>query len=318
MVVFTFFAKKYKIREMKFKFSGLILMLVSLSITAQNNDTTYWSKGGLNSLTFSQVSLTNWAAGGQSSVAINGSSALFANYKRDRTSWDNSLNIAYGIIQQGDADFTKSDDLLNFVTKYGYQIKEGNTQWFFSGILDLRTQFTKGYATPAQDSVISTFLAPGYLLIGAGIDFKPSKKLSMNYVPVTGKFTFVTSQALADAGAYGVAPGKNARAELGSYLRFVFKDEILENVNLESRLELFSNYIENFGNIDVNWQNGLVMKVNKLLTANFFTQLIYDDDIDIEIDNNNDGVIDEKGPRVQFKSVLGIGLAWNIGDSKDK
>lgn len=309
---------KIKITTMKLKFTSLILLLSVFSVMAQKSDTTYWTKGGLNSLTFSQVSLTNWAAGGQSSVAVNGSAALYGDYKKGRMTWENSLNIAYGVIQQGEADFTKSDDLLNFVTKYGHQIKKGDTRWFFSGLLDFRTQFTKGYATAEQDTAISTFLAPGYLLVGAGIDFKPSAKLSINYVPVTGKFTFVTDEKLSKAGAYGVDPGKKSRAELGSYLRFVFKDEILTNVNLESRLELFSNYVENFGNIDVNWQNGLVMKVNKFLTANFFTQLLYDDDIDIEIDNNNDGIIDEKGPRVQFKSVLGIGLAWNIGDSKSK
>ncbi len=72
---------------------------------------------------------------------------------------------------------------------------------------------------------------------------------------------------------YGVDPGNKMRAELGSYLRITYKDEIFTNVNLDSRLELFANYLENFGNIDVNWQNGLVMKINKLLTANFFSDL---------------------------------------------
>lgn len=327
----------HKTERMNFRLIGIITLFVTQSVgyaqdaadrpagqadTLQvEKDTTYWAVGGLNTITFSQVSLTNWSAGGQNSIAINTHSGLFADYNKKRHSWENSLDLGYGLIKQGNEEddvFNKSDDKINFVTKYGYQIKSGNSRWLFSALLDFRTQFTKGFAKDDPDSVISKFMAPGYLVVGMGIDYKPSKILSINYVPLTGKFTFVNDQRLADLGAYGVDPGKRSRAELGSYFRVKFKNEIFENVNLDSRLELFANYIENFGNIDVNWQNGLVMKINKVLTANFFTHLIYDDDIKIEIDNDNDGTPDEVGPRVQFKSVFGVGLGYNFGAQRDK
>lgn len=285
---------------------------------AVKKDTSYWTAGGINSITFSQVSLKNWAAGGQNSVSINGYLGLFADLRKERQTWENSVDLAYGLIKQGDVDFTKSDDKLNFVTKYGYQINNNNQKWFFSGLLDFKTQFTNGFAGQERDSVISRFMAPGYLVLGLGIDYKPSKVLSINYIPVTGKFTFVMDDRLSELGAYGVDPGSRSRAELGSFLRVKYKDEIIKNVKLDSRLELFTNYVENFGNIDVNWQNGFVFKVNGWLTTNFFTQLIYDDDIDIEVDNNNDGTIDEIGPRVQFKSVLGVGATFTFGDDRKK
>ncbi len=287
--------------------------------TVVKADTSYWKTGGLSSLTFSQVSLKNWAAGGQNSVSINGYIGLFADLKKERQTWENSLDFAYGLVKQGNVDFTKSDDKLNLVTKYGHQISVGNERWFFSGLADFKTQFANGFATAAQDSVISRFMSPGYLVLGLGVDYKPSKVLSINYVPLTGKFTFVMDDVLSAVGAYGVDPGSKARAELGSFLRVKYKDEIIKNVKLDSRLELFTNYIQDFGNIDVNWQNGVVFKVNGWLTTNFFTQLLYDDDIKIEVDTNEDGITDEIGPRVQFKSVLGVGLTFTFGDErKDK
>ena len=298
-------------------FSGVSLYAQTDS-AAVKKDTSYWTAGGINSITFSQVSLKNWSAGGQNSVSINGYLGLFADLRKERQTWENSVDLAYGLVKQGDVDFTKSDDKLNFVTKYGYQINNNNQKWFFSGLLDFKTQFTNGFATAERDSVISRFMAPGYLVLGLGIDYKPSKVLSINYIPVTGKFTFVMDDRLSELGAYGVDPGSKSRAELGSFLRVKFKDEIIKNVKLDSRLELFTNYVENFGNIDVNWQNGFVFKVNGWLTTNFFTQLIYDDDIKIEVDDNNDGTVDAVGPRVQFKSVLGVGATFTFGDDRKK
>jgi hypothetical protein len=243
--------------------------------------------------------------------------------------WENSLNIAYGLIKQGNNDFEKSDDKLNIVTKVGYQITTNNTKWFFSALLDFKTQFAKGFDPEDNVTLISDFMAPGYLVLGTGLDYYPSEYLSFSYIPITGKFTFVNVQELADRGDYGVdpavydtdgvtilTPGKNSRAEWGSF----FRAKYLKG-NFESRLELFTNYFENFGDIDVNWQNGLVVQLTKVLSTNFFTQLIYDKDIKIGADDNGDGQIlkadGEFKSRVQFKSVIGVGLTYQFGDKKE-
>ncbi|WP_421898489.1 DUF3078 domain-containing protein [Marinoscillum sp.] len=280
----------------------------------QVKDTTYWVSGGFVAATFSQVSLSDsWSAGGAENIALNGATGLFADYKKARSTWENSLDLGYGMINQDNQGFEKSDDKINFVTKYGYRIKEGNANWFFSGLLDFRTQFDQGFTQTedGRDSLISKFMTPGYLTVGLGVDYKPNPKLSFNYIPLTGKFTFVNDQALADKGAYGVDPGSKTRAELGSFLRIKYKDEVLKNVNLETRLELFSNYIEDFGTIDVNWQTTVVMKVNKVLSANLFTHLLYDKDIKTQTDEGEEA-------RVQFKSVFGVGLAYNFGAQRAK
>lgn len=311
---------------MKFRLP-IILSLILFSfgqVQAQNPntppppvpaDTSYWLAGGFATLTFSNVTLSeSWSAGGAENISLNGATGLFANYAKKRTTWENSLDLGYGMINQDNEGFEKSDDKINLVTKLGYQIKKGNSKWYFSGLLDFRTQFDKGYTLAEDgvtDSLISNFMVPGYLTVGLGVDYKPSTKLSFNYIPLTGKFTFVNDQGLADKGAYGVDPGKKFRAELGSFLRIKYKDEVIKNVNLESRLELFTNYMKDFGTIDVNWQNTIVMKVNKVLSANLFTHLLYDKDIKTET---------EDGPeaRVQFKSVFGVGLAYNFGAQLSK
>lgn len=294
-----------------------VFFLATTIVIAQDQDTTYWTKGGVSSLTFSQVSLTNWAAGGQNSVAINGNISAFANRIKGRGKWENSLDLAYGLIKQDEASFAKSNDLINFVTKYGYQINNNSGKWFYSGLMDFRTQFYDG--VNEEGTFISDFMAPGYLVISLGISFDPSEKWSFSYQPVTGKFTFVGNQDLANQGAFGVegavfdtdgvtvlTPGKNTRAEFGSFFRAKYKDK-----NFESKLELFTGYTENQGEIDVNWQNALVLQLTKVLSMNAFTQLIYDKDILIA---NEEGELDD---RVQFKSVLGIGLTYTFGAQKE-
>lgn len=294
-----------------------------ISAFGQNQDaqdTSYWITGGQMSWTFNQVSLTNWAAGGQNSTSIVGLFSKYADYREERKKWLNSLDLGYGFIKQGDTPLLKSEDRIQFNTNYGYKIVEGNEKWFFTVNLDFKTQFAEGFSRDDPDSVISRFMAPAYLVIGTGIDYSPNKVLSFSYIPLTGKMTFVTDDMIVGTGgAYGVEGGKNARAELGSFFRATYKQEAFPNVHIDSRLELFTNYQkESFGNIDVNWQNSIVMKINKHMSTNIFTQLLYDDDIKIAIDEDMDGTPESTGPRLQTKNILGVGVTYLFGVQKEK
>lgn len=274
------------------------------------------------SLTFNQVSLTNWAAGGQSSISGNVFVNLFANYKDDKQTWDNSLDLGYGLIRNNDQPFVKSDDRIEFNSKYGRNITDA---WYYSGLLNFRTQFAPGYNIPNDSVLISDFLAPAYILLSLGFDYKPNENFTLMLSPVTSKTTIVNNQKLADAGAFGVegaefdattgqkiADGKRIRYEIGSFLKLAYQKEVIENVNFQTKLDLFSNYLNNPGNIDVNWEVIVAMKINKYLTANLNTHLIYDDDIAIGVDRNDDGINDGFGPRTQFKEVFGLGLSYKF------
>jgi hypothetical protein len=252
--------------------------------------------------------LTNWSAGGQSSFAVNGLLSLFAHNKLEKSLWENYLDLAYGTMKQGkNADWWKTDDKIDFTSKFGLKARE---KLYYAGLLNFRTQMTNGYNYPNADDKVSGFLAPGYILGAIGLDFVPNENFNLFAAPATLKFTMVTDQTLADAGAFGVDPGENFKSEFGGYLRIFLKKSVMENITFQTKLDLFSNYLDKPQNIDIGWETLLSMKVNKFISATLSTHLLYDDDVDIEIDNNDDGITDEKGPRTQFKEVLAIGFSY--------
>ena len=283
-----------------------------------NTDTIIgWKKGGLFAINLSQTSLTNWAAGGQNSAAVNGIFSAFASYKQGKSAWDNSLDLGYGILKQGKEDVMKTDDKIDILSKYG---REAFKNFYWSALANFRTQMRPGYKYPDTDNKISDLFAPAYLLFAAGLDYKPTPYFSAFLAPLTAKFTFVTDRALSDAGAFGVEPGETSRSEMGGYIRAIwskndFKDEFLKNVSFTSKIDLFSNYANNPQNIDITWENLIGLKVNRFISVNFNTVLIYDDDIMVPVDRNGNGEFEASeapGPRVQFKEILGVGFSYNF------
>lgn len=274
-----------------------------------------WRKGGVLGITLAQTSLTNWAAGGQNSVAVNGILSLFASYKKGSSIWDNTLDIGYGLLKQGkDEPFRKTDDKFDFLSKYG---QKAFKNVYYSALINLKTQMTPGYNYPNDSVRISNLFAPAYLLGAVGLDYKPDAYLSVFASTITLRLTFVTDQVLADAGAFGVDPGKNLKSEFGGYMRFIysrndFETEFLKNISFTTKLDLFSNYLDKPQNVDVSWETLTVMKVNKYISINFNTLLLYDDNTRIPIDKNHDGIIDSQGARIQFKEIFGAGLSFKF------
>lgn len=280
-----------------------------------------WNFGGTGTVNFSQVSLSNWAAGGQSSVSVLGIANVFANYEKGHNTWNNSLDLTYGTLKLENQRLRKSDDKLELNLKYGHRASE---KWFYTAQVNVKTQLSPTY-TPERDSVLSDFFVPAFILGSLGMDYKPNDKLSVFISPVTGKFTVVRSQRLADLGAFGVEParrnaageiipgtGERLREEFGGYVNVRYREEIMQNVIFQSKLDLFSNYLSNPENVDVNWENLINFKVNKLIAASLFVHMIYDDDININIPQEEAGVPDKKGPRLQVKETLGIGISYSF------
>jgi hypothetical protein len=284
-------------------------------------DTTQgWKKGGVFAANLAQTSLTNWAAGGQKSVAFNSIFAVFANLKQGKSRWDNSLDLGYGLMNQGEQGFRKTDDKIDFLSKYG---REAFKNFYYAALLNFKTQLAPGYNYPdaTTKDKISDLFAPAYLLVALGMDYKPNAYLSVFLAPLTAKFTFVTAPSLSAAGAFGVTPGKKSRAEIGGYLRAIytkndFKSEFMKNVSFTTKIDLFSNYADHPQNIDVNWETLIAMKVNKYISVSFNTVLLYDDNILIPLDRNHNGNMtdpgDFPGKRVQFKEILGVGFSYKF------
>jgi hypothetical protein len=302
-----------------------VLLFLSVSfLFAQTPDTT-WKKGGLFSLGFAQSSFSNWAAGGENAISGNAIINLFMNYKKGDITWDNNIDLAYGMIITP-TQTRKNDDKIDLNSKWG---RLAVSHWYYSALINFKSQFAPGYNYPDDSTVISRFAAPAYTLLSIGMDYKPSDVFSFYVSPATGKITTVSDQKLADAGAFGVekaatndagmviTPGERIRFEFGAYVTMKYQQEIMKNITLKTKLDLFSNYSHNPQNIDVNWDSFIGLKVNKYITASISATLIYDDDILYKKDVNKDGAIDTEtgdidGPRTQFREIFALGLSYKF------
>jgi hypothetical protein len=295
----------------------LIVLVASVNLFAQEAaKDTVWRCGGLFSVNLTQVSLTNWAAGGQNSISGNSLLSLFANYKRGKIAWDNSIDLAYGLVRQGkEGDVVKTDDKIDLSSKYGIKAFD---HWYYSALLNFKSQFAPGYNYPNDSIAISKFLAPGYLLFALGMDYKPTDYFSLFISPATGRFVIVNDKLLSDAGAFGVDSGKTVKTEVGAYLKAAFNKDLSPTINLKTSLDFFSNYLDNPQNIDINFQLLLSLKVSKFISASLSAQVLYDDNTKIAVYKSDEITIDHFGPRTQFKEVIGVGFAYKFSSVKVK
>ncbi len=301
-------------------------------MNAQNQDTIkHWKSSGFIGLNYSQTALSNWQGGGQNNLSINSIFNYNIEYSKGIIRWTNKLDAQYGLNRPGDDKlFKKNLDQLLFVSKL--DTKTPFKYFFYSAMLDFRTQFVPGYNYKG-DSIIgratSDFFSPAYIQLALGMDYKPVNYFSITLSPLSGKTTIVNRQYLADAGAFGVekavydpntgqiiTPGKKVRIEYGGRLTIRFKKDFNKIILWDSYLDIFSNYFHNPQNMDIVFNNLITIKLSKIFTISILNQMLYDDDVKIIIDWNKDGKFDHPndiyGPRVQLMSTLGIGLGFKF------
>lgn len=317
------------------KIFTVLFAFTSVALFAQSEVDTvkHWKVTGLGSLTINQASFTNWSAGGENSVSGTAFLKLFANYTKNNFSWNNSLNLKYGMLKNESESLKKNDDLIELNTQINQKFAE---HWSSSGLINLTTQFADGYNYPDDSNIVSKFFAPAYLTIAPGVSYKPNDYFSILITPITMKGTFVMDQELADLGAYGVDPakydsiggewvktedGKNSKIKLGAFVEFYFKKMLKEDLGYESKLNLFYNYLqdnnipEGIAPIDFNWQNYFIYKISKVFSASLFFHLAYMPG-DVFISRTNVAGVEEitvkPNDKLQIKENFGIGLAYTF------
>ncbi len=280
----------------------------SKSITRDPKDTAQktWKLGGLFNLNINQGSLSNWSAGGDKfSFSLNSYLNLFAFYKKNKSSWDNNLDLAYGIVNTTSLGSRKASDRIDLLSKYGYALSK---KWNASALFNLRTQFTKGYAyskTAAgkdTSSVISNSFAPAYILLSLGFDYKPNADLSVFISPLTERWVVVTDRLIAPL--FGIDSSKRSKNELGAFASVNYTKKLGGSFTFKTRLDLFSNYKQKPQNVDVFWSNVITAKITKYINFSFNLDMIYDDD--------THNVNPAKGPAPQWLQLMGIGFAYNF------
>ncbi|HVE61320.1 MAG TPA: DUF3078 domain-containing protein, partial [Chitinophagaceae bacterium] len=259
-----------------------------------------WKKGGLFNINLSQGSLSNWAAGGDEfSLSVNSLLSLFAFYKNNRHSWDNTFDVSFGYVKTTTLGSRKNDDRFDLLSKYGYAI---SSKWNIAGLFNFRSQLANGYTYPKGAKTFSSaFLSPAYSLLSPGFDFKPNNNFSLFVSPLTLRWVIVRDDTLSAKGAYGVDPGEHSKNELGAFLSANYLKEINKNVTYKGKLDLFSNYKNNPEKIDLYMTNIFSAKISRLIAVSWNVDFIYDDDVRIFGD-------DGTSPALQLKSLVGIGL----------
>lgn len=268
-----------------------ILILSSFSINAQKEEEVQpdgWSSEGKFQVLFNQSAFNKeWSGGGTSSVAANLMLDYNLNYKKGDFTWDNKLISNYGLTKlKGDEFARKTSDRFEINSIAGKQLT--NSNWYYSFFTNFRTQFTKGYvySKNAEGLPVRTetthFISPAYLQFGPGMMWKKSEDLWINIAPATSRFIFVDDKFTSitgyeDESYYGVKEGKSSRYELGASFTGYSKLEVMKNVTFENTLSLYSNYLDEPGNIDIDYLMNIGMSVNKWITADLIFQAIYDD-----------------------------------------
>lgn len=285
--------------------------------------TSFWESVNKFTLDVSEVAFMNWNAGGNSSISGLFGMNISRTYKNKGFRWDNQFRFRYGINQQEGRDLIKTDDDLELISSFGYEVSK-NSKWFYNGKFSFKTQIARGYNYPDREVSISEFMAPGYIFLGVGAKYDdPKNDFELYLSPMTQKSTFVLNQRLANEGAFGVRKavrdsegsiikeGKNSRNEFGILITNEFEEQVFENISVSSRLSLYTDYINNFGNIDVDWELVFNFKINNFMKANLGAHIRYDDDIKIRVEDENGNKVDG-GSRIQLKQQLGVGVVFDI------
>lgn len=291
-----------------------------------------WTKKNKLGFDISEIAFVNWSAGGTSSISGLFKGEFTRVYAKDNYKWANELIVRYGLNKQDGIELRKTDDAMLFNSTYGFR-KDTTSNWFYSAKFNFNTQFTNGYAYPNKDVAISKPFAPAYIFLGAGAEnSNKEKNRTFYFSPITLKTTLVLDDYLANQGAFGVRKavyiedpsnpenkilvqeGEKVKAEFGILFTGYMKNEIFKNIFFENRLNLYTDYLNRFGNVDVDFDTRLDLVVNAYVKANIGVHLVYDDDIKSKKDvidptSGNKTQVND-GPKTQLKQVLGVGLVY--------
>ena len=294
-------------------FMGILFLFNIFCAVAQKSDSSrrdtlsVWKLKSLYSLSGTQSSFVNWNAGGRNNISLIGNIIASADYNKAKWNWSSDVTLAFGGIKYLDdvqgVDLQKTEDKIDLSSIVGMRISK---RFLISLNSGFKTQFADGFTYPNDSVAVSKFMAPGYLNLALGTDYIKDANFSVFGSPFAAKTTLVMDDSLSQLGAFGVEKGARIRHEFGAFIKLKWNSKLMKNIDMKSKIELFSNYLNNPENIDVNAELVFIFRVNSLFSATAQWNLVYDDDIKIRDKNGN------IGPRTQFKSVLGIGISYKL------
>ncbi len=288
-----------------------------LKMTPSDEIPIYWDYAFSSTFTLNQTYFSNWARGGESSFAGNLDVRARANFndKEKKLRWNSEGRLRYGAIRTEEHGLRTNTDNLELNSQFNTDLRE---KLDFSSVLYFKTQVAKGYNYPNDSVVVSRFLNPGALTLGVGVEYKPFEKTSLNFSAISYRNTFVMDTAAIDQTAHGIDPDKRSRQELGGQLVIRNSVSILDGLEINNAIRIFSGYLDKPQNIDVDWEINFEKQISWFFKVSLNLHTIYDDDILFPVlDANNEPVLLPDGtprrvPKTQFKQFLGLTLAFRL------
>jgi hypothetical protein len=315
---------------------SLLILMVMIPFLVWSQDTAKivkpWAFTGITGVKLNHTSFTNWTPGGTNSVAFSALGKYSANYKKEKVSWNNNLNLMYGMIKEKDENLTKNEDLLEIISVVGYDL---SPKWAVTGYVSFRTQFAEGFDADYDTVKISEFMAPGYLTLSPSVRYQPNEYFYLLMSPATAKFTFVKDQELANLGSFGVSPaeydtngvmtqeGETMLVYMGPFVEAYFKKEVAKNLLYESRLNILYTFL-NRDNLepydaDASWENFLNYSIAKYFSINLFLHFVYLPGQPVIKFDTFEGVVVPKAEpnrHIQIKESFGIGISYSFPEEK--
>lgn len=285
--------------------------LLGVVVSAQETDSLQtqknWSITGQNSLTLNQAAFSNWVGGGANNVGWIAGSNYNLTYEKDKNLWENFIILGYGQNNTKGIGTRKTQDIINLSTNYGRKISKS---WYASGGVSVQSQFAPGYdynnSTKILGSktdsdgnrLISNFMAPGYIMAGAGFTYKPNNDLTVTLRPANARWTVVMDKSLQRAGNFGLKnDGDSSLFQFGLSASAVYKVQLMDNITLLNSASVFSNYLDHPERLVLGYNGALNMKINKYISTILTLDLVYDHN---------------QIKKMQMRETLGVGLSYNI------
>ncbi|HEN20678.1 MAG TPA: DUF3078 domain-containing protein [Desulfobacteraceae bacterium] len=278
----------------------------------------YWKFLSEASFVFNQAMIKNWVQGGESNVStlldVTGT-ASFTDKEKNMV-WESQGRVKFGLITGGiGSGIRKNIDQIDIVSKFN---NKAFGKFDFSTTMLFKTQLAYGYNYPNDSVVVSKFFNPASLTLGMGLDYQPNKNTSINFAPLSYKATFVPDTAMIDPTKHGLKADQRSRHEPGASVQISHKTTIFKDINVVNKVRLFTNYIDNPQNIDIDWEMIATARLNWFTDIRLNTHLIYDDDTLIPVlDDKGEQVLNTDGspkkvPKVQFKELIGLSVIFRF------
>lgn len=275
---------------------------------------THWKRTFRGGLNINQSAFSsNWKAGGISSFGFSALMNYKANYKKNKTSWDNEIDLLYGMVNNAGQGYRKTLDRIFIDTKVGFAL---NKDWDFFYAMNAQSQFAKGYKYikdangVEQPFLISDIFSPMFVTATLGAEYHPVSFFKVRFSPLAPRLTYLANNdgryyTVDPAKPYGVTVGENTRYEwYAAQILAEFGKDIAKNINLKWRYVLFANYQTfDWKQVDHRVDLSITAKVNKFINVNLGGIFLYDYDQD-------------SGP--QYSQAFSLGFLYSFQNWEEK